>query len=683
MLCGVPVVGFRWGGQAEFIEHGVDGWLATPGDIQGLADGIRWALLNRAELTEKVISKAKSFSWDEIASRYSRLFRETYYRKTLPTPRTSIVITNYNLHKYLPDCMESVANQSDDDWECIVVDDASPDPTGRELVKDMARKDSRFKLVVNPKNVYLAEARNIGIRNSTGRYILPLDADDMLAHDAVKLLGDALDNDRSIHVAYGGVIFIQDDKEMTLADFENGRPPGRSGWPVPFIHENQMRQLNLLPYASMYRREAWEWTGGYRGRQRTAEDAEMWSRFSSYGFRPKMVTEEDTLVYRMRAQSMSHKQGETDWLSWFSWAKDPKLTPAGAVTKEQLPVPSLDPIVISVIIPVGPGHERIVMDAIDSVDAQTFKNWECVVVNDTGASMPNLPVWVKLVESEGKTGPAHARNLGIKASKGRLFLPLDADDYLEPNALEVMFDAYTESQDIIYSDFFQTSLDGKEISVHECDDYDPELITGGKRVVKSQVREGMIHSVTALTPKAWWQEVGGYDEKLPAWEDWDFQLALADKGHCSRRIAAPLFMYRKHTGFRRDENYDFFEKSKEGILSKWGELWEGGKKLMACSVCRQRNSVAIATGNAWSQLPARAPAPQDGAVLVKYTGNKAGAMAFKGSSGTTYWFGKGDPPKYVLEKDVDLFKRFHEFEILPASYKGEEPMLVAEGPPRN
>ena len=47
MTCGVPVLGWRWGGQAEFIEHGVTGWLAEPGDYKGLLEGLRYCLEHR------------------------------------------------------------------------------------------------------------------------------------------------------------------------------------------------------------------------------------------------------------------------------------------------------------------------------------------------------------------------------------------------------------------------------------------------------------------------------------------------------------------------------------------------------------------------------------------------------------------------------------------------------------
>lgn len=668
MSCGVPVVGFNWGGQAEFIEHGVDGWLVTPGDIDGLAEGIRWALSNRKEISKKAREKASFFTWERACSAYADLFRSAFARKHRKSPRTSIIVTAYNLEKYLPDALESVLNQSDNDWECIIVNDSSPDRCG-EIAESWASRDSRFRVIHNEQNEYLAEARNVGIRASNGHYILPLDADDMLPRDAVGTLADALDADRTIHVAYGSVFFINEDGAPT----EYGMGPGKSSWPYPFAFEQQIQQRNLLPYSSMYRREAWENVGGYRRRCKTAEDADFWTRLSSYGYRPKMVVSEPTLIYRNREGSMS-RTNSSDWIRWFTWSQVPELTPAGACTKEQLPISSLEPLQISVIIPVGPGHERIFSDAIDSVEIQTYRNWECIVVNDTGHALRETPSWVTVVETIGGTGVAHARNVGIQASHGKLFLPLDADDYLQSDALRLMYEAYRERHDVIYSDFWIDEGDGKPY-LWEADNYDPFLLTGKKRIIGKETREGMTRSVVALTPKVLWHRVGGYDETLPAWEDWDFQLALGAIGACEQRVAVPLFTYRKDKGFRRLANYNSKQDSVSAFKKKWNELWEGGKQLMACGSCRARTSAAVQTP---MMMSAKNNSGSDDAVLIVYNGEKLGNMTYRGPSKTTYIFSKGES-RYVLAMDVPLFLDLDGFEVVQKVEEvSKEPVLTVD-----
>lgn len=673
MAAGVPVVGWAWGGQRELLEHKKTGWLVNPGDIKGLIEGVHWALDNRADIAAKTRAIVeKHYQWQSVIERYASLYKQVL--ESVPESKVSVIVTAYNLEQYLPDCLESVQNQSLKEWECVIVDDASPDGCGR-IADEWAAQDPRFRVIHNQENQYLAGARNTGIASAKGKYIIPLDADDMLAPAALELLSNALDYDRSIHIAYGNVRFVEPD----------GRA-WHSGWPMVYRHDWQLMQRNLLPYCSMYRREVWEATRGYRTRCRTAEDADFWARASSYGFRPSMVVEADTLIYRNREDSMSRQIPAAGWAEWFPWAARPELTPAGAVTEEQVPIPSLEPVRISVIIPVGPGHEHLVLDAIDSVDAQTFRQWECIVVNDTGHSLPPLPSWVRTINIRGApVGVAGARNAGIYESKASLFVSLDADDYLEPEALEVLLQAWEQVGGVVYSDWWEQWEDGR-VALYRAPDYDASLL----------VSKGCLHAVTALYPREAWERVGGFDRDLVAWEDWDFQLALADIGVCGSRIPAPLFVYRKELGRRRDQNYTDFEASKEGIKTKWGALWDpkGGKELMGCHSCSggggkvmKPQSQAIMRSTV-SQLPP----PSNDVVVVEYTGQQSGSVTYAGPSGAIYRFNNSDGGriKYVLKEDAQFFAERTEFVVLwgtngqrPEVKTEEElqPALIALGPP--
>ena len=517
---GVPVVGYRWGGQEEFIPAAL---LAEPGDVEGLAQRIRAAFELRDKLSPKMREIAARFTWDNALDRYADLYYDVADRRAARrfNPRTSIVVTAYKLAEYLPACLDSVLAQTDPDWECVIVDDASPDASG-DIAEQYGARDERFKVVHNATNQYLAEARNIGIAQARGRYLLPLDADDMLAPSAVAELAKHLDADRTTAVAYGNVLFINEAGQLEQYSDQQGRPypPGHSGWPIAeFRVDWQVNRRNLLPYCSMFRREAWENTGGYRRRLRTAEDADFWARLGSFGYRPRYVTKNDTLIYRNRAGSMSRSEAEVDWGRWFPWRLESTPSPAGAFDSGAS-LQSLDPPAISVIIPVGPGHEFLVRDAIDSVLAQTLTWWECVVVNDTGKPLALMPAWVKVIDTLGGIGAAAARNAGIAASRAAHYLPLDADDLLEPTALERLWKAHRERPGvIIYSDFFEDPEVHGKYAIYRTPDFDERRLIGG----------GAISPVTMLIPKAAWEAVGGYDPEMP-WEDWVFHISICKAG---------------------------------------------------------------------------------------------------------------------------------------------------------
>jgi glycosyltransferase involved in cell wall biosynthesis len=107
-------------------------------------------------------------------------------------PKVSIIVPCYLQAQFLNDCLTSVVNQTFTDWECIVVDDGSPDNTA-EAVKVFAERDARFKYE-KQGNAGLSSARNRGINIANGDIILPLDADDTIQkhylEKAVKIFRD-------------------------------------------------------------------------------------------------------------------------------------------------------------------------------------------------------------------------------------------------------------------------------------------------------------------------------------------------------------------------------------------------------------------------------------------------------------------------------------------------------------
>jgi glycosyltransferase involved in cell wall biosynthesis len=708
MAAGVPVVGWKWGGQREFIEHGVDGWLAQPHDIEGLAEGIAWARANRPTVSKAARAKAEQYTWDEPARMYAEIYAEAAERKARVRPKVSVIVTAYKLDKYLDWALASVLKQDDTfkDWECIIVDDASPDRCG-EIADAWARRDPRFRVLHNEKNLYLAGARNAGLAISRGDYIMPLDADDMLAEATLQILSEALDADRRTHVAYGGVFFLDEDG-VTPTDYGNERGPGWSGWPSDFRVDWQLRAPNpgqrpnnLLPYASMIRREALELTGGWRERRRTAEDADLWCRLSSYGFEPRRVTGAMTLLYRNRTDSMSQTNVPDDWTMWYPWSRLPDLIPAGAMmgeTNNTLAVSSCDPAIIAVIIPVGPGHELLVKDAVDSVDCQTFRQFECIVINDTGHPLTGIPTWVRIIDlptedRHGKHyGPAIARNIGIAAATARLYIPLDADDMLRPHALRMMFAAFMAEADgkaVIYSDFWEDPNQEGEFSVYELPNFESQMLG-----------DHMLGCVTQLTPVSAWRDVGGYDEEIPAWEDWDFQIKLCEAGYCMKHLAQPLWTYRKHTGYRRDVQYvnrDEPGGAKDMIIARYPDIWpevarsrgielKGRSPLMGCASCgggggggaAQIQNIIMA-----NQFPRALNPTATGAMLVQYIGDRRGAVEYRAKTDAVYKFDAGEEPIYVHPDDLELFRMRDDFRIIEGSEAVLPPSSDVFAPPQS
>lgn len=83
-------------------------------------------------------------------------------------PLISIIIPCYNQAQYLPETLQSVMEQVYPNWECLIVNDGSPDNT-EEIALDWCRKDTRFRYLSKP-NGGLSDTRNFGIKHSSGKY---------------------------------------------------------------------------------------------------------------------------------------------------------------------------------------------------------------------------------------------------------------------------------------------------------------------------------------------------------------------------------------------------------------------------------------------------------------------------------------------------------------------------------
>ena len=111
----------------------------------------------------------------------------------------SIIVPCYNQAIYLTECLNSVLNQTYSNWECLIIDDGSPDNTF-EIANLFIEKDKRFKYF-KKENGGLSSARNFGIKQSFGEFILPLDADDKIHQDYISEVVKIFVKDETITVA--------------------------------------------------------------------------------------------------------------------------------------------------------------------------------------------------------------------------------------------------------------------------------------------------------------------------------------------------------------------------------------------------------------------------------------------------------------------------------------------------
>jgi len=667
LACGVPVAGFAWGGSQEIILQGETGYLAPPGRFDILAECIQRCIDERKRLSPNCVNDARfRWKWEGRVKQYADLFKAVYADWYAKRPKVSVIVTAYNLDKYLSQCIESVSKQTMNDFECLVIDDAQSETT-MKLVNSYAEKDERIKYLPTPENLGLPGARNFGFSKANGKYIRHLDADDWLAESALALESEALDNDPYIHIAYGHLCMVEQDGTIPMVQGS----PKRSDWPKnQFSWIGQMAHLNQIPSCVMMRKEVLQRSGGYRVRNKRQEDAEFWCRVTSLGFRAKKVTEVITYFHRQRNDSKGQIEWdldgkEPDWTAWFPWSLGAKDYREGAEKLRKFsgehPNAAIVPFgaqgqspegkfwyvndyaypLVSVIITCGPGHKEYLIDALDSVQAQTYPDWECTVVNDTGEKwgkyIPGAP-WAKVVNMDGNQGTAAARNEGFQHTRARYIIWMDADDYFLPWFLERMV-AYAEQNfGIIYSDIIMD--DGKEKKIYKYGDVKYEEVPFHMNYAGSSILIPweIVHAVNNFD--------SGYDVNMPGMEDWDFQIACHHLGFCAYHLPEPLFVYRTFTSTKRERDYAKIEDIRAYLDIKWKEYRKEGKKLMcSCAgtrkVTNKPNSMMTSSGAFAKSLNLPENASSTQMVLVEYMGPISETFSIRSrvDRGINYRFG--------------------------------------------
>lgn len=176
-------------------------------------------------------------------------------------PIVSIIIPCYNQAEYLSETLESVLNQTLIDWECIIINDGSPDNT-EEIALNWINKDSRF-IYLKKENSGLADTRNFGIKHAKSKYILPLDSDDKISTTYLQEAVDILERDSNVKLVYSNAMkFGVEEGEWSL---------------LPYSYHNLLFFRNCIHCSAIYKRSDYNKTIGYNPNMKQGwEDYDFW-----------------------------------------------------------------------------------------------------------------------------------------------------------------------------------------------------------------------------------------------------------------------------------------------------------------------------------------------------------------------------------------------------------------------
>jgi glycosyltransferase involved in cell wall biosynthesis len=182
-------------------------------------------------------------------------------------PLLSVVVPTYNTpERFFREMVESVQAQTYDNWELVIVDDASPDNGVRERIKQCAGNDTRIKYKFLKENHHIADATNEAIKYATGEFISLFDHDDILWPNALYEIARALNN--------GDYDMLYTDEDKVEEESGKHRDPlFKPGWNQDFLYS-----VNYITHLTTVRRSILDKVGGEDGDYNGAQDWELFFR---------------------------------------------------------------------------------------------------------------------------------------------------------------------------------------------------------------------------------------------------------------------------------------------------------------------------------------------------------------------------------------------------------------------
>ena len=398
-------------------------------------------------------------------------------------PKFSVIVPVYNVEKYVRQCIESVLNQSFKDFEVIVIDDCGND-NSMQIVEEY-KNDKRIKIVRHNKNLGLAAARNSGLKNAKGKYIVCLDSDDWMELNCLEVINAMFNNCKTESIWFNtrkyfenthsfakqpmynqneGYRTLTPDNIAAFADFTWIKAYTREsiqkynlGWPVGLTFEDGEFYFKYFTHNPVtyvindclinYRhRDDSIVRNADRGNVKMEDIYEVlrhlktfWEELGVYNkYKSTMLK---LLQNRLRMcyglnYSDEYKKMSYELLNDFKYPEDFEQFNPEYKRNHQNPL-------VTVVVPFY-NVEKYIQNCLESIINQTYKNIEIICVDDESKDssydiVKNIAEnnnKIKIIRHKKNKGLGGARNTGVKNAKGEYVFFVDSDDWLDKFCIE-------------------------------------------------------------------------------------------------------------------------------------------------------------------------------------------------------------------------------------------------------
>ena len=508
-------------------------------------------------------------------------------------PLISIAMPVYNVEiKWLEKCIDSVINQTYDNWELCISDDASTDPKIKKCLEAYEQKEPRIKVVFRKENGHISLATNSALEIATGEFVALLDNDDELSPHAlfevVKVLNERSELD---------MIYSDEDK----IDAEGNRfdPHFKADWSPDTLMGN-----NYISHLGVYRSSIVKSLGGFRKGYEGSQDYDLVLRVTEQ-IPEDHIYHIDKVLYHWRTiPGSTASSGEAKSYIYDSGVK--ALTDAlnrrgikGTVHPGlisgfyEVTYEVLQEELVSVIIPTKNGYDDLKLCVDSIIEKTSYPNYE-IIIADNGSTDPKMQELfaeykkqlderfiVELIDIPFNY--SRINNLAAKKASGKYLLFLNNDtEVIEPNWMTTMV-SYAQFDRIgcvgakLYYPDDTTQHAGVLVGIggvagHALNNYDRTYCGYFGRLV-IDVNYLAVTAACMMVKAADFKAVNGFDETLEvAFNDVDLCLKIYELGRYNV-YAHQVELYHFESKSRGYEDTPEKQKRFAGEIKKMQDKW--------------------------------------------------------------------------------------------------------------
>ncbi len=506
-------------------------------------------------------------------------------------PLISVIVPVYNVDRiYLEECIESVLEQTYQNFELVLVDDCSTKEETKSTLKKYS-KNKKIKVVYRKKNGHISEATNTGIKNASGEFISLLDNDDVLDKDALYYVVNALNANKKLDLIYTDEDKIYFNGKYYFPHFK------------PDFSPDTLLSSNYICHFTTLRKSIVEEIGGFRSEYNGSQDYDLFLRFTE---KTNQIYHIPKILYHWRMiPSSTAASGDSKNYAYIAGqrALEDALRRRKIKGNVQLiGTPQMYEIEylydkepkISIIIPTKDRADFVSKCLKSIYNKTTYKNFEVIVVSNNSSEKDLFSLLnkykkkyqnFKYIEINCEFNYSYINNEAVKVCNGDYIVLLNNDiEIISENWLTKMV-GYAMQKHIgcvgikllyptLTIQHAGVVLGGGGIAAHAFVGTGDDHFGYFGRLVAAY-DYGAVTAACLMVKKSKFKEVNGLDENLKvAYNDVDFNLKLLEKGYYN--VLLPSIKAIHYESVSRgddmnDTNRKRFITEIEYMTNKWGE----------------------------------------------------------------------------------------------------------------